>query len=890
MPLTVDQLIALLSVDDAEGVVVAGRYAIILRDPQPDETGIAISSTVTARVVDLDGDPAAPPTGFTMQVEIDLGSGFVVAFDGASFAAPWTGAGSTTAQSSATDPYLYIEVTCDQSPAVLSSEQVVGVRVSAGATGGFGFGPFGTGAFGSGPPTSPTISETYYFTAEDLTAPRLVSAEPIDQKTVRVRFNEEMQDDPEGGNATIVSTLAEPFNFSGGETLDARVEGGSAQTATFLLSNFIDPSNATAEEVASVLSASLDGASAIAVSGYVHLLSDEVGDSVTMQVTGGDANTILGFPTTVATGSSLSVLSEDNFTIARQTTPPTAAVNLSVVSVAVADTTAGAAGEEFDLTLNWEMTPLADYLLTVDGDVEDVSGNAIDPDWTTAAFAGFQPTIPEGRRWDLWKFIPLVNREQDNAGTGHLRRFINVLQEALDLITYEVDRFTDQYDPDKATDDQIDAMLYDVGNPFAAWTDLELTALEKRKLLRVLVSIYKLKGTAVGVESVVRFLLGKEVEVVDYISDGWVLGVDELGEGAQAEIVSGAAETYDFSGVDRDLYVAIDGGSSISAVSVPDQDFTILGERASEFLTGRVFRVVESTGNDGTYTVAAPGAAEVGGVTIIPVASAIPDATADGRIVQRLTFSSTAGVDFVTPSAAEAEEVATAIEAQLLGGGAYAPLIGTRAIVTGTIAPPWIISPGDSFSFTVNGSSYTVTLDGTETDALDVAEKINNQSSGVVAGAGTGGVLEIMTLVYGAGQSLQVAAGALQAVLGLPTTLATGSDAARVVIESDTVGVDSIVEALGGTAATVLDFPTGAIGGSGGAELAPGDSYTLYCFDVVSSDPLSSIEEQIIRRIADYMKPAHTHLKRVTGPTAPVPVEGWQLGLSTLGDESELME
>jgi len=877
---SLDQLLAALGIDQAQGIAVSGRLALIFRDPQPDETGIAIDSLVSLRIVDLDGDPSSPlPMDITVEIDLGKGLGFQVAYDGSSFQAPWNGPGSAVTSSGGSSPYVFQEIDCDQSPEVFSSEQVVAVRVQV--------------AFaGSPPPSSDTLAETYQFTAQDLTAPRLVSAEPIDQATLRIRFNEAMEEDPAGENATVISANSEAYVFSGGETLDVRIDGASAQVVTFLATNFLDLANVSAEEVASAINAGLIGAQAAVYddggSQYVAIASLTEGDASSIQVTGGTANVILGFPTTVEIGESKSVLAPENFTVERQNIAPDVAVNLAVESVAAF----GTDGDTFDLTFNWEMTPNAPYLLTVDGDVEDVSGNAIDPAWSSVSFVGFQPPVPANRRFDLWRFIPLINREQDNAGTGDLRKFINMLQEVLNLLLYDLDTFADQYDPDRASDSLIPLILYDQGNPFATWDDLDLTALQRRKLSRILVAIYKLKGTAVGIESVVRFLLGKEVEVVDYISDGWILGEDELGEGSQAEVISGEAETYDFSGVDRDLWVAIDGAKLISDVDTGDDEFEIYGELASRFVAGYVFQVVGSTGNDGTYTVAAPGAIEGGGLTRIPVTTAIPDATVDGRIVQRVLFSSTAGVDFSDPANATAEEVADAIEAQLIDGGAYHPSIGTRATVLGTIPQPFVINPGDQLFVEVNTALHTVTFDGTETSSADVAAEISDQllSHGAEGFVGPGNEVGIRTLVYGSTQSVKVNAGGIEATFGLSTTIQWGTDAARVAITSDTVGIGSEIEILGGTANNVLDYSQDSTGGAGGAILGPSDSYTLYSFDVVSEDPLSSTEEEIIRRIANYMRCSHEHLRSVRGPTQPTPIEGWQLGISELGIDSELME
>lgn len=135
----------------------------------------------------------------------------------------------------------------------------------------------------------------------------------------------------------------------------------------------------------------------------------------------------------------------------------------------------------------------------------------------TAPSLGF----PAERSFDLWRMLPEFNRREDDEGTGDLRRFISCLQEIVNLQLYEVDHWTDILDRDKAAERYLDAMLLDLGNPFA----FDLTEIEKRRLLRVLVSIYRQKGTARGIINVIRFFLGIVVEILCYLDvETWELG------------------------------------------------------------------------------------------------------------------------------------------------------------------------------------------------------------------------------------------------------------------------------------------------------------------------------------------------------------------------------
>ena len=104
---------------------------------------------------------------------------------------------------------------------------------------------------------------------------------------------------------TVTSGNTELFALSNGQTLTVKVDGQSAeQTVTFLTGDFVDIGNATAAEVAAVITTQLASPSATGGSpgGAVSITSDSGG---TIQVTGGTANGALGFPTSFTpTGTS----------------------------------------------------------------------------------------------------------------------------------------------------------------------------------------------------------------------------------------------------------------------------------------------------------------------------------------------------------------------------------------------------------------------------------------------------------------------------------------------------------------------------------------------------------------------------------------------------------
>ena len=75
---------------------------------------------------------------------------------------------------------------------------------------------------------------------------------------------------------------------------------------------------------------------------------------------------------------------------------------------------------------------------------------------------------------------------------------------------------------------------------------------------------------------------------------------------------------------------------SISAVSIVDNTFSIAGEKSAFVVQGNTFSVINSTGNDGDYTVTGVEYDKATDTTVISVAS-VTDATVDGTLVTRKT-------------------------------------------------------------------------------------------------------------------------------------------------------------------------------------------------------------------------------------------------------------
>jgi hypothetical protein len=68
-------------------------------------------------------------------------------------------------------------------------------------------------------------------------------------------------------------------------------------------------------------------------------------------------------------------------------------------------------------------------------------------------------------------------------------------------------------------------------------------------------------------------------------------------------------------------------------------------------------------------------------------------------------------------------------------------------------------------------------------------------------------------------------------------------------------------------------------------ELAPSDRFA---FDVDVAVVLTATERRQIRAIVDFLKPGHTHFIDLIEPISPVIFDHWELGISELGETTDL--
>lgn len=148
------------------------------------------------------------------------------------------------------------------------------------------------------------------------------------------------------------------------------------------------------------------------------------------------------------------------------------------------------------------------------------------------------------------------------------------------------------------------------------------------------------EGTGDG--GTLRIRDGSENTLIDFeLPDpafGSAAGADGV---ATANAISDAEATAtglhaDYQALDKDGNVIFTGPTgvtlAITGVDTGDNEIEVAGDREHRFPAGQELRIVDSTGNDGTYTVATGGASHDDGTTTIPVEESIENATADGSV------------------------------------------------------------------------------------------------------------------------------------------------------------------------------------------------------------------------------------------------------------------
>jgi len=173
-----------LYVDNVAAIVAVARPLLLNRDPGPGETGVPLEWFVALEI--LDAGPDGVERAAT-RVWVDG----VLAFDGS--AAPELQPGFDGPSAEVVESVDTLRVVLDPTTP-FANEAEIAVRVVSATIGGV-----------------PALDETYSFTAEDRTAPRLVAAQATAQRVVQLGFDEDvLVTDPRGFAIVPVDLPAVP--------------------------------------------------------------------------------------------------------------------------------------------------------------------------------------------------------------------------------------------------------------------------------------------------------------------------------------------------------------------------------------------------------------------------------------------------------------------------------------------------------------------------------------------------------------------------------------------------------------------------------------------------------------------------------------------------------
>lgn len=363
-----------------------------------------------------------------------------------------------------------------------------------------------------------TVTVDYKFAVKDTRRPWIVSILPWSPKTLRVKFNESMDQITDGPQSSLYTR-----DVSGRVRYYAPITGEVPSPSKVEAPNTIF----TSEDIGLFLgSAGARNAQNNFVAEIIGILQDTDGHYTQAEV---DATLVNENPP--ASGGTeppprvvVSPYRIQRHTSLETSTPAYLPIVLDASPVASVDIAAGDDIERYvELTLNDDLTPSIPYLLEV-VKICDPSGNLIG---STHEFNSWNLRNVLNRVWDLREELPQRNWDQDTS--GDLLKLMNCLNEVAQILLNDVDSIADLFDPWSVKANALEHLLGHLGNPFAFSQSLAVS--KRRQLAALLPYIYKYKGTTPSIEDSVLFFIGKVVTVQPWAahSDTWIIGESELG-------------------------------------------------------------------------------------------------------------------------------------------------------------------------------------------------------------------------------------------------------------------------------------------------------------------------------------------------------------------------
>uniref|UniRef100_A0A6M3X744 Putative tail protein n=1 Tax=viral metagenome TaxID=1070528 RepID=A0A6M3X744_9ZZZZ len=362
-----------------------------------------------------------------------------------------------------------------------------------------------------------SFSSTYGFTIEDYTAPSIFEVLWLTPKKVRVKFSEDMEMGTDSDSALFYR------NYNGGVELIApnKIKLQGAELSSLWSSLRVGvagstyPQNNGYHEIASVDTTN----SELTVSSAI--LDD---DGIDLNEAGiiADRRTLIA----VVSPYVLSPRLSDE----GATDPPQSASRIQCAYCPIVVATSQPAAEELPsgasllqyvyLDLHDDISRSRLYRLAGYG-AQDVWDNAMSGEYLDFQAPSFQ--LPSNRV-GLWSvgIIPGSDQEEDLGDEGQLRRMAVVLQDVLDLLWHKAYQVQFVEDPFRCPAHLLDYLLYDLGNPFRFPLETELI---KRKLAAALHGFYQKVGTKQGIKNMIFTLLGMQITIQAYVTEGgWLLG------------------------------------------------------------------------------------------------------------------------------------------------------------------------------------------------------------------------------------------------------------------------------------------------------------------------------------------------------------------------------
>jgi len=343
------------------------------------------------------------------------------------------------------------------------------------------------------PTVGAAIDVTYFFFIEDVTVPALIRAETRGLRRLRLTFNEPVVMSADEGGALRVRDLSGRLTFVTPNVIEVETR------------NF--PADLTGEFIC--VSAAVE-----AVNNRYYLV-----DSSTQ----GTPNEITTVEDTVVTeGPNVAhrLFSSPyhlQAVIAPERIYP-AFTPCVIGAVQINDSTV-------ELLLDQQLTPNHTYQITANG-IGDAANPTNIRDTTSLTFTSEGLPRVAGREFSLWNFIPQGSKRDDT--TRDMERLIRILDEPVQLMLADIDRYDRVYDFDTAEEAFVDAMLLHLGNPYTFFR----SDLEKRKVASHLVETYKVSGAEAAIEQAILQILGFTAEVQPFndLEGQWILGEGELGD------------------------------------------------------------------------------------------------------------------------------------------------------------------------------------------------------------------------------------------------------------------------------------------------------------------------------------------------------------------------